>query len=182
MNLFFWGIVSVGILVALGCGVVGGRVVESSNKQEADATSVFAGWIFKSAHGSTIDLGDVMKSDVTVVSFFTTYCTKCKQKLVDHQALYAKYGEDKLSIVGVAVDEPETQSSVGPYVRSRGLTFPVVLDTESRLVEQLNPRRTLPFSVLINRQGEILWTHVGYAPSDGELFEAKILEQFGQRK
>ena len=138
--------------------------------------SFFSGWSMKSAIGPPLDLGEAFQGDVALVSFFATYCTRCKQKLVDHQALHEQYSNDGLLVLGVSVDEPETQSDVGAYVRSRRLTFPVVIDTDSRLVDQLNPRRTLPFSVIVDRAGKVLWSHVGYAPGDEKLFESRVLD------
>ena len=168
-------------LVVIACGPAGIQHEDSmgsrtENGDDKQGSSFFFGWNIKNATGTTIDLGDVMTGDIAIVSFFATYCTRCKQKLIDHQSLHEKYGKNGLSVLGVSVDEPETQSDVGTYVRSRGFTFPIVIDSESRLVSQFNPRRTLPFSVLIDRQGNVLWSHVGYAPGDEKLTEERIME------
>jgi len=166
-------------IVVTACGPVGveqQRTTVNRDDSNEGQNSLLSGWNMKSATGALINLGKVLRGEVIIISFFATYCTRCKQKLIDHQNLYEKYAEAGLSVLGVSVDEPETQSEVGTYVRSRGLTFPVVIDTESKLVDQLNPQRTLPFSVLIDCNGNVLWNHVGYVPGDDKLFESHVLD------
>ena len=138
--------------------------------------SVFTNMIMKGADGRDVALEEVIKGDIILLSFWTTYCTKCKKKLADHQLLHKEYSERGLSVLGASLNEPENESQVASFVRTRGLTFPIVIDSESTLVNQFNPRRTLPFSVLLDRRGNILWSHVGYVPGDEKLVEEQILK------
>ena len=65
-------------------------------------------------------------------------------------------------ILSVSIDEPETQGEVRPYVKQRRYTYPVLLDTESQVANQLNSRRAAPYSLIIDKQGKIVWTHEGW--------------------
>jgi hypothetical protein len=43
-------------------------------------------------------------------------------------------------------------------------------------MDQLNPRRRLPFTIIIDRKGVIAWTHEGYVPGDEKLIEAAVVK------
>jgi peroxiredoxin len=77
------------------------------------------------------------------------------------------------------MDEPETQGDARPFVKQRGFTFPVLLDAETTVTNQLNPRRAAPFSLIIDRDQKISWEHEGYVPGDEKKVEAAVLEALG---
>jgi hypothetical protein len=51
-------------------------------------------------------------------------------------------------------------------VQKLGITFPILLDQETRVVALYNPRATAPYSVLIGRDGRVLRRQEGYTPAD----------------
>jgi hypothetical protein len=55
-------------------------------------------------------------------------------------------------------------------------SFPVLLDTESRVVALYNPRVILPYTILIDREGNLNYFHQGYSPGDENFLEQKIIE------
>ncbi len=130
--------------------------------------------------GRSRNLSEFLGGKATLVSFWATYCGPCKQKIEDHQLLHDTYAEDGLTIIAISVDEPETIGQVRTFVSQRRLTLPVLLDRDCQLIDQLNPRRTLPFSLLIDGEGRMVWTHEGYAPGDRELFEQVVREALGE--
>ena len=80
----------------------------------------------------------------------------------------------------ISVDEARTSSRVKPHIKSKGFTFPVLMDTSTEVVTQYNPQKTLPYSVLVDREGSIVWRHSGYSPGDEVTLEAKAKELLGQ--
>jgi len=130
--------------------------------------------------GRSRNLSEFLDGKATLVSFWATYCGPCKQKIEDHQLLHDTFADDGLTIIAISVDEPETIGQVRTFVSQRRLTLPVLLDRDCQLIDQLNPRRTLPFSLLIDGEGRTVWTHEGYAPGDRELFEQVVREALGE--
>jgi hypothetical protein len=55
-----------------------------------------------------------------------------------------------------------------------GVTFPILLDQESRAVTLYNPRASAPFSVLIGRDGRVLQKREGYSVGSHEDLEKDI--------
>jgi peroxiredoxin len=77
-------------------------------------------------------------------------------------------------VLGVAMDGPETVAQVGPWAQRYGLSFPVLLDEETRVVQQYNPKRAAPFNVMIGRDGAIAKTREGYSAGDEAELEADL--------
>jgi peroxiredoxin len=124
--------------------------------------------------GETFRLGDHLRQDVIVLSFWTSFCPSCRNELTQLEELYKELGEQGLLIVAVALDPPETVADVRTVSERLGFTFPVVLDQESTVAGLYNPRGATPFTVLIDGQGRRVWAHEGFVAGDAEDIENRI--------
>jgi peroxiredoxin len=88
--------------------------------------------------------------------------------------LYRKHKNEGFVILGVSIDGPESLAQVRTEVGKTGVTFPILLDEDSRVLARYNPRSSAPFSVLIGRDGRILEKREGYATGSAEALEADI--------
>lgn len=126
-----------------------------------------------------VDGRDVRLSDfegrVVVLDFWATWCVPCEAAMPHLQAIYEKYESQGLTILAVSMDGPETLSAVGPFARRYGLTFPVLLDVETKVTGIYNPKSTAPLSVFIGRDGRVAHTKQGFTAGDEKLVEAEIL-------
>jgi hypothetical protein len=50
----------------------------------------------------------------------------------------------------------------------------VLLDQETTVVARYNPKREMPFSVLIDKSGSIVQKKAGYAPGDEKALAAEV--------
>jgi hypothetical protein len=57
--------------------------------------------------------------------------------------------------------------------------FPVVLDKDSSVTMGFNPTKTLPYGVLVGRDGNISQTYSGYQPGDEVKVEADVKALLG---
>jgi peroxiredoxin len=137
-------------------------------------------FILKDVDGRTHALSDYLGENVIVLSFWATWCEPCKKELKKLEELYTTLKDDGLAILAISMDEPETQGDVRPLVKQRGYTFPVLLDTESAVTNQFNPRRAAPYNLIIDRLQQIVWTHEGYVPGDEKKLEHAILTALGK--
>ena len=124
--------------------------------------------------GRRVHLSDYLGRNVILVNFWATWCQPCAGELPHLERLYQKYREQGLVILGVAMDGPETVAQVGPWAQRYGLSFPVLLDEETRVVGQYNPKRAAPFNVMIGRDGAVARTREGYSAGDEAELEADL--------
>lgn len=148
----------------------------------ADASSgggTITDFALKDIDGRTVVLSDYLGTRVILISFWATWCEPCKKEMVQLQELYDAHREAGLQVLSISMDEPETQGDVRPYIKQRGYTFPVLLDTETQVTNQLNPKRSAPFTMIIDRDQEIVFEHETYVPGDEKALEAAVLQALG---
>lgn len=112
--------------------------------------------------GGTERLSDHFGKDVVLVDFWATFCKPCLRAMPDLDALYRARRERGFVVLGVSIDGPGSTADVQAAVSRLGVTFPILLDQESRAVALYNPRASAPFSVLIGRDGRVLGQREGY--------------------
>ncbi|OIP33398.1 MAG: hypothetical protein AUK47_19050 [Deltaproteobacteria bacterium CG2_30_63_29] len=111
---------------------------------------------------------------VVVMSFWASWCAPCLQELPHLDRMATDYAEQGLIVLAVNTDGPETLSGVRSIVNRKKWTMPVLLDSEGAIANLYNPRGTNPFIVFVDRNGQIVSSHEGYAPGDEAEHEALI--------
>ena len=91
-----------------------------------------------------------------VLNFWATWCAPCQRELPELQAAEERYG-DRVEIIGI--DEGESASVVVPFVDERGLTFTILLDSDTAVGSRYNVLG-MPTTFFIDREGIIrhIWT------------------------
>lgn len=146
--------------------MAGPRTLGAADRQAAP-------FVLKDVNGKKFDLEAHLKKDVVLLNFFATWCAPCMAELPILQTLHEEYGDKGLQIVVVSVDDAKSVAKVKPVVREQRLTFPVVLDTQTRVVSLYNPKKIVPFTAIIDRNGMVVSEHRGYKPGD----EAALIEE-----
>jgi len=69
---------------------------------------------------------------LVVLNFWATWCTPCTTEMPTLEGLWREYGGRGLVVIGVSVDRGAPRAVLEPYIRHHGLTFPILLDPDSR--------------------------------------------------
>ncbi len=131
--------------------------------------------------GSPVRLSDYAGKDVIYLDFWASWCGPCQLELPQLQALYQKYGPKGFVVLAVSMDDPTTVGAVAPVARKNGLTFPVLLDSQSRAGALYNSGHAAPYGVLIGRDGRVIEQHGGYTPGDERRIEALVVAALARR-
>lgn len=129
----------------------------------------------KDLAGNTVDISKYSKNDkITVISFWATWCVPCKKELNNMSELYEEWKADYgVELVAISIDDSRNTSKVKTYVDGQAWDFEVLLDANSDLKRALN-FQTVPFTLLIDQEGNIVYRHTGYVEGDEFILEEEI--------
>lgn len=131
--------------------------------------------------GHTVRLGDHLGKDVVLIDFWATYCDPCLAAMPHLEALYQKYKDQGLVVLGVSIDGPDSVAQVKTEVAKLGVTFPILLDQETRVVALYNPKTSAPYSVLIGRDGRVVMKREGYTSGGAEELDHDLAEALAKQ-
>jgi peroxiredoxin len=124
--------------------------------------------------GGSQRLSSHFGKDVVLIDFWATFCKPCLKAMPELDAIYRARKARGFVILGVAIDGPGSSADVRAEVARLGVSFPILLDQESRAIALYNPRASAPFSVLIGRDGGVLAKREGYTTGSHASLQADI--------
>jgi peroxiredoxin len=126
-------------------------------------------------NGKRVDVSDYAKNgQVTVVSFWATWCVPCKKELNNISELYEEWKQKyNMKLVAVSIDDSRSSTKVKPYTNSQRWEYDILLDPNQDLKRELNIQ-SIPFTVLLDKKGKIVYTHTGYVDGDELVLEEEI--------
>jgi peroxiredoxin len=153
---------ALGCALLLGCGAAGPNAAPGSGAPTNGNAARPPDFELPRLDGGTERLSDHFGKDVVLIDFWATFCKPCLRAMPDLDALYRARRERGFVVLGVSIDGPGSTADVQAEVARLGVSFPILLDQESRAVALYNPRASAPFSVLIGRDGGVLTQREGY--------------------
>ena len=115
-------------------------------------------------------LGKMPEADVCLALISGPYFESgpCKEEMPHLQKMYTEKKNDGFVVLSISTDDARSASRVKPYIKKMGYDFQVLLDKESKVIGTYNPAKTLPYTVVIDRSGDIAHVASGYNPGDEE--------------
>jgi len=118
----------------------------------------------------------IEKGKVTLISFWATWCIPCKREIKNLSAALPKWKtEADFNYMTVSIDESRAEDNARTYAISQGWNFPIYIDVNSDLKRSLS-FQNVPFTVIIDKQGKIAFTHTGYEQGGEAEILAKLKE------
>jgi peroxiredoxin len=128
-------------------------IVELKEGQQAPAFTLGA------LDGGSAALAD-HRDKLVVLNFWATWCQPCALEMPSLEALWRRYRERGLVVVGVSVDRGSPRGLLEPYVRNLKLTFPILLDPDSKTSDGWRVT-ALPATFIVRPGGEVTGMAVG---------------------
>ena len=108
--------------------------------------------------GNPVQLAS-LQGRVVFINVWTTWCPPCIEEMPTIQRLYEQLHPKGLEILAINMDALGRQT-VEPFLDRRRLTFPVLLDPESR-TERLYGTAGVPESFIVDKAGRLVEKIVG---------------------
>ncbi len=123
-------------------------------------------FILERAGGGTLRLSDLQGHPV-LLNFWATWCVPCRAEVPELVKAYAKYQSQGLIIVGV--DLQEADSNVLSFAREFGITYPIVIDRDGDVKDVWRPGgpfNGIPASYFIDSTGVVQDSYPGQLTQD----------------
>lgn len=113
------------------------------------------------------------KGNVVFLNVWATWCGPCRYEIPELQAMHGRFAGRGFKVVGVSVDEGEP-GPVQSFVTEQKVTYPIAHDPDGKIATLLQTS-VLPTSVLVDRNGKIVWKKYGLVEAGDESL-AKAIE------
>jgi cytochrome c biogenesis protein CcmG, thiol:disulfide interchange protein DsbE len=121
--------------------------------------------------GEPVALAD-LRGEAVLLNVWATWCAPCRIEIPELQALHEEHGGHGLRVVGVTVDSRHAMDDVRAFMDELGMTYDVWWDPDHSALN-LFRASGVPFSALIDRDGRMVWRHLGmFQRGDPDLMSA----------
>ncbi len=127
----------------------------------------------KLTDGTETSLEEIHHSGPVLIDFWALWCAPCLKAMRHLDNLQEKYREQGLTVLGINLDTERSRSKVRSYIRSKGYGFTVALDPSQESYRRLNGT-AMPYTMLVDSTGKIVYRHSGYLPGDEKILETEI--------
>lgn len=102
--------------------------------------------------GQDVTLPDTAAGKVVVLSFWATWCAPCKGEMAALETLWREQRQRGLLVL--ALNAGQRPDDIAPFVAELGVTYPVLLDAESRITRAYGVTG-LPLILVVGRDGRV---------------------------
>jgi cytochrome c biogenesis protein CcmG/thiol:disulfide interchange protein DsbE len=133
----------------------------------------------KTLDGQTVNLKETYgqaDGKVTIFSFWATWCSPCKKELDALADIYPEWQEDhNVELVAITIDTRRALAKVPVMVETKGWEYTILAGDQQEMQNAFN-FSTIPQTFVVDKEGNIAFTHNGYVPGDEYELEEVVKE------
>ncbi|NBR13751.1 MAG: TlpA family protein disulfide reductase, partial [Crocinitomicaceae bacterium] len=134
----------------------------------------------KTMDGKTVNTAQLGLNGPVVISFWATWCAPCKKELNAIQEVYEDWQEKTgVTLVAVSIDDEKTKSRVPVDVNGKGWEYLILMDPNGDFKRAMGVNN-VPHTFLIDKDGNIVYSHNNYAPGDEDKLYEEIKKLSGK--
>jgi len=125
--------------------------------------------------GDNVQLSELLATGPVYMEFWDRSCANCMAELDALVPTYDTLKERGLQMVALSVDKAADEARVKALFKGKKWPYVCLLDQQNE-VKRAYGIIIKPAAYLINQQGEIVYTHIGYKKGDENRIKAEILK------
>ncbi len=131
----------------------------------------------KGIDGKTYSLSD-FKGKVVLLDFWAVWCPPCRASIPFFESLYERYRDSGLVVIGVSLDR--RKDVLKRYVQNMGVQYVILWDRDGMVADLYNAY-SLPTTLIIDPDGNVVIRRVGFSRSHAYLYERTIKRLLKER-
>jgi len=147
------------VLGVVGLTVVVGIFSLTLTRSHAPDIKPAADFLLPDLNGQVVRLSQ-LKGKVVMLNVWTTWCPPCRKEMPTMETLYRQLKSADFVMLAASQDV-DGKNTVVPYLQEGGFTFPVLLDVQGEVGKKYGVTG-YPETFIINRQGDVVYRHIGY--------------------
>ncbi len=138
------------------------------------ASEVAPDFTLKNMAGEDVKLTELLEDGPVVIDFWATWCKPCIKGFPQLQEIFDSYNSCGLKVLAVSIDGPKSTSRVGSFIKSKGYSFEVLLDSSQKVARKYHVS-SVPRTVLVDTDGKIVYSVTGYRPTNHDELEKAVV-------
>lgn len=103
-----------------------------------------------------------LRGKVVLLEMWNTSCANCREEMPGAESLARRFEKQGLVLIHVANEDLSDSSAMTRFLQSNALTGIVIVDDKRSFLQDYQVW-AVPWSVLIDRNGRVVWQHPGTA-------------------
>jgi peroxiredoxin len=171
-----------GVLLFLFCFSISSKVFA-----HADSVKVIESMNFEvtDVNGDETSFKSFLGKGPLLVNFWALWCEPCKQEMKAFMAITEKLKEKGVSMVSINTDKVKSIAKVRAWVKTQGITQPMLVDPDGNIAQNQFSMESLPYSLLLKPNGTVYKKHIGFTAGDEAAIEKELdelLEELSEKK
>jgi peroxiredoxin len=126
----------------------------------------------KSLRGDNLKLSE-HRGEVIMLSFWASWCDPCKQGMPVLNDIYLRYRDEGFTLLSINIEKDPDKAT--KELRKMQVSFPVLLDPTNEVSEKYEVQE-MPSTYLIDRDGNLRYSHHGFPAGFDDVFLKQIRE------
>ena len=114
----------------------------------------------------------------TLVNVWATWCVPCREETPEFVKLHEKYSPKGMEVVGISIDASNHEGKVREFIEEFKVPYTMAHDAEAAIAN-LFQAPALPFTILLDASGKVLWVYPGSLMADDSALVEKIESALG---
>jgi cytochrome c biogenesis protein CcmG/thiol:disulfide interchange protein DsbE len=126
--------------------------------------------------GRSTRLAD-LRGQVVLIDFWASWCVPCRASFPAMETLFQDLAPRGLAIVAINLDEQRKDAQA--FLAARPHTFTILFDPNGQTAAALK-LKGMPSSLILDRAGEVRFTHLGYTEKTIRQFRDELVALLGE--
>lgn len=129
----------------------------------------------KNLDNRSVSYNQIKGENLTVIDFWATWCKPCVKSIPEFVKIDKEFDNNEVQFIGISIDGPRNRAKVKPFIKSLGVDYPILRDSDSSVMARLRVT-AVPTLLIVNSDNKIVYFHEGYTSGEEVEIKEKILE------